>query len=223
MSAVLDTALSYLFPQRVCCHGCGCLLTAGEGMLCNACQTALQDCTLKRKEEELAFKPEQLSTAAAYAYDGLAADLVRDLKFMSDRAAALPLAEGMAARYIRMPKLQAADVCVAVPSHPRQIRKRGYAQAQVLCDAFTQIIGMAQAPDALARVRQAASQVGKTRDERKKQIVGAFVTRGRHPVRGRSILMIDDVLTTGATACECARVLYAAGALRVLALTACRA
>lgn len=223
MNGILGKALPYLFPQRLCCHGCGCMLTAGEGMLCDACQTALQQCTLKRKEEETQFKPEQLSAAAAYAYDGMAAALVRDLKFMADQAAALPLAEGMAARYIRMPKLQAAAVCVAVPSHPRQIRKRGYAQAQVLCDAFTQITGLPQAPQALIRVRQAASQIGKTRDERKRQIVGAFVVQDAQAVRDRSVLLIDDVMTTGATLLECARVLYAAGALRVLALTACRA
>lgn len=223
MNALLRRTLPFLFPQRLCCHGCGCVLTAEEGMLCATCRAALDQNTFKRKEEEILFKPEQLTAAAAYAYDGMAAELTRSLKYASDRAAALPLAEGMASRYLRMPKLRAAEVCVAVPSYPSQARRRGYAQAQVLCDAFSQLTGLPQVPGALRRIRHAASQVGKSRDERKKQIVGAFVIGDALAVRDRTVLLIDDVLTTGATACECARVLYAAGALRVLALTACRA
>ncbi|HPJ01403.1 MAG TPA: phosphoribosyltransferase family protein [Candidatus Limiplasma sp.] len=223
MNTMLEGTLQLLFPQRLCCHGCGCLLTQGEGLLCTPCQDALNRCTFKRRDEEIHFKPEQLLAASAYAYDGMAAELTRSLKYASDRAAAQPLAQGMAARFVRMPKLRAAEVCVAVPSYPKQARKRGYAQAQVLCDAFTQITGMPQATGALRRVRHAASQVGKTRDERKKQIVGAFIIHDAQAVRDKTVLLIDDVLTTGATACECARVLYAAGAMRVLALTACRA
>ena len=88
---------------------------------------------------------------------------------------------------------------------------------------FAQITSLPQATGALRRIRHAASQVGKTRDERKKQIVGAFVIHDAQAVRDKTVLLIDDVLTTGATACECARVLYAAGAMRVLAITACRA
>jgi competence protein ComFC len=223
VNAFAEGALRMLFPQRLCCHGCGCLLNAGEGTLCVPCQSALDRCALKRKEEEVLFRPEQLAAASAYAYDGMAAELTRNLKYASDKAAALPLAQGMAARFARMPKLRAAELCVAVPSYPRQARNRGYAQAQVLCDAFARITGLPQAPQALGRVRHAASQVGKSRDERKRQIVGAFVPGDAPAVRDKTVLLIDDVLTTGATACECARVLYAAGALRVLALTACRA
>ena len=130
----------------------------------------------------------------------------------------------MARRYTLMPELRAAEVCVAVPSYPRQAARRGYAQAQVLCTTFTGITGLPQT-DALVRVRYATSQVGKTREERKKRIVGAFAVQETEAdaVRDRCVLLIDDVLTTGATACECARMLYAAGARRVLALTACRA
>ena len=83
--------------------------------------------------------------------------------------------------------------------------------------------GLPAALDTLTRVRYAKSQVGMNREERKKQIVGAFAVNAANaqPVRDQCVLLIDDVLTTGATACECARVLYAAGARRVLALTAC--
>ncbi|MBN1776967.1 MAG: ComF family protein [Clostridiales bacterium] len=224
MSKLTDGALAMLFPQRLCCHGCGCMLAAGEELLCAACREKLDRCTLKRKDEHRQFKPEQLLAAAAYAYDGMAAELARSLKYASDKAAAIPLAEGMARRFALMPQLRAAEVCVAVPSFPRQAQRRGYSQAQVLCGAFAGITGLPQA-QALRRIRFATSQVGKSRDERRKQIIGAFVFDEARTgaVRDKCVLLIDDVLTTGATACECARMLYAAGARRVLALTACRA
>jgi ComF family protein len=224
MSRVADGALALLFPQRLCCHGCGCMLVAGEELLCQPCRAALTRCTLKRKEESLLFKSENVRTASAYRYEDMAADLVRSLKYNSDKAAALLLAEGMARRYALMPELRAAEVCVAVPSYARQAERRGYSQAQVLCDAFVSVTGLPQAPRALRRVRYARSQVGKTRVERKRQIVGAFVFEEAEAqaVRDRCVLLVDDVLTTGATVCECARMLFAAGARRVLAVTACR-
>ena len=223
MNRFMDAGLALLFPQRLCCHGCGCVLTDGEGLLCAACQAALDRCTFKRKDEERSFRGEQVLAASAYGYEGIAAELTRKLKYQSDRMAAAVLAEGMARRFALMPALRTAEVCVAVPSYPRQAARRGYAQAQVLCDAFTAVTGLAQAAEALRRVRYAKSQVGIGREERKKQIGGAFVCVDEKAVRDRCVLVVDDVLTTGATVCECARMLYAAGARRVLAITACRA
>jgi competence protein ComFC len=225
MSGLADAALALLFPQRLCCHGCGCALREDEGALCAECQKALNRCTYLRKDAELLFRGEQLLTVAVYRYQGMAAGLVRSLKYGSDKAAAVPLAEGMARRFAQMEPLRAAELCVAVPSYPRQAQRRGYGQAQVLCEAFAATTGLRYAQYALTRVRYAKSQVGAGREERKKSIVGAFAldTVESRAVADRCVLLIDDVLTTGATACECARVLYAAGARRVLALTACRA
>ena len=58
MNTIVNGALTLLFPQRLCCHGCGCMLAAGEGVLCQPCREVLQACMLKRKDAEALFKPE---------------------------------------------------------------------------------------------------------------------------------------------------------------------
>jgi len=224
MNRVAGEALALLFPQRLCCHGCGCLLNPAEGLLCNACQQKLDACLLRRSHEERIFRQEHVLAGAAYHYRDMAAALTQSLKYMADKTAAQCLAEGMARRYALMEQLRAAEVCVYVPSHYRQAARRGYAQAQVLCDAFAAIAGLPRANGVLRRVSHAKSQVGMGREERKEHIIGAFVAEepACHRIKGRCVLLIDDVLTTGATVCECAQVLYTAGAQSVLALTACR-
>ncbi len=224
MNRAAEGALALLFPQRLCCHGCGCLLRGQEGLLCDDCQQALDRCLLRRSHEERVFSSEQVLAASAYHYREIAADLTQSLKYLSDKAVAHCLAAGMANRYALMDRLQAAELCVYVPTHEKQAARRGYAQAQVLCGAFTAVTGLPAASGVLRRVRHSKSQVGMGREERKKHIVGAFVAdeAAARAVEGRCVLLIDDVLTTGATVCECARVLYVAGARRVLALTACR-
>jgi len=222
MSRVCAAPAALLFPQRTVCHACGVPLCAGEGLLCGACARSLAQCALL-PEGAVNVPDRSVSYAvSAFAYEGAAAALVKALKFGADYTAALPLAEGMAAVYAAHPPLCGAELCAAVPVHPRRMRRRGYNQAAVLADAFAQITGIRRAPDVLTRVHHKRSQVGQGRAARRRNIAGAFAVSqpGAELIRGRKILLIDDVLTTGATAGECAETLLAAGAQAVLVLTA---
>ena len=75
MSKVVDAALALFFPQRLCCHSCGCMLIAGEELLCVSCRAALASRNFKRKDERILFKGEQVLAAAAFRYDGMAGNL----------------------------------------------------------------------------------------------------------------------------------------------------
>lgn len=217
--------MALLFPQRAVCHACGGPLVGAEEGLCAPCQRSLADSAFSSGRAQTVLSEHCLFAASAYRYEGAAAALVKALKFGSDKAAAWPLAEGMAGMYAQWAPLREMDCCVAVPVHPRRQRRRGYNQADILARRFCDMTQLAYVPEALVRVHHRHSQVGLNNAARQKNTRGAFAVSasGLEALPGKRVLLIDDVLTTGVTADECARVLRLCGADEVMVLTACRA
>ena len=113
------------------------------------------------------------------------------------------------------------DAVVPVPLYHRRRRERGFNQARELADGLGAGRGIGVL-DCLARDRETLSQTGLERRERQDNMKGAFRLKARFDVRGRNLLIVDDVFTTGATTNACARVLVEAGANRVAVLTVAR-
>jgi len=113
--------------------------------------------------------------------------------------------------------LPGTDVIVPVPLGRWRLLRRRFNQAAILALELSRLTGIAADPRLMVRSRFTASQVGLTHDQRRRNVAGAFrVAPGRQAsVRGRSVLLLDDVITTGATAEACARALKRAGAVRV--------
>ena len=119
---------------------------------------------------------------------------------------------------------EGADYLVPVPLHPRRLRERRFNQAALLARALSRIKNIPMDTQSLIRVKSTESQGGKTASGRRRNMQGAFaLAQGRKSaMEGRNIILIDDVLTTGATVQACARVLKRAGAARVDVLTLAR-
>lgn len=115
-----------------------------------------------------------------------------------------------------------ADVIAPVPLHWTRLFSRRYNQAALLANGISSLTGVAAAPRLLERRRRTVSQGSMGRSQRLKNVKGAFVIRDPDAVAGRSVLLVDDVLTTGATVGECCRVLLSAGASAVDVLTIAR-
>lgn len=115
---------------------------------------------------------------------------------------------------------RAADIVVPVPLDRGRLRKRGFNQSVVLAREVSALLVRPLVLDALIRREGGRSQAGLTRKERRRNVRASFAVNRHDRIKGHSILIVDDVLTTGATANECARVLKAAGAgnVRLLAL-----
>jgi ComF family protein len=112
-----------------------------------------------------------------------------------------------------------ADLLAPVPLHPKRIKHRGFNQSLLLAQAFP---GAPVAREAVIRTRHTMPQVRLNPEERHKNVKGAFAVTDPARVKGKHVLLVDDLYTTGATVKECARVLRRAGASRVEVLTVAR-
>jgi ComF family protein len=152
---------------------------------------------------------------AACLYDEAARDPILKLKHADrpDLGALFATWIGRAAREL----IAEADAVAPVPLHPLRLIKRRYNQAAEIARPLARREGLTYLPDVLIRGRATESQAGKSGSGRRRNVAGAFEVpeRKRPLVEGRRILLIDDVMTTGATAEGCARALKAAGAARV--------
>ena len=157
---------------------------------------------------------------APLAYRGVARDLVLTLKFAGRTPAAVPLGRMLADAVLSAGR--PGDLLVPVPLSAARLRERGFDQADELTRVLARITGIERGRRVLGRRRDTAPQSGLSRAGRRRNPRGAFVAR-RALVAGRCVLLVDDVVTTGATASACARALLRAGARRVVLAAACRA
>jgi ComF family protein len=196
------------------CEWCGDRLIpyAKEGQICVHCEE-----TRPRYEH-----------AAAYGeYEDALRGLIHLLKYQRIRPAAHPLGKCLAQTILLMlSEFEGPFLLVPVPLHRQRRSTRGFNQVERISRvALRDLRDMPVefAPKVLVRTRFTESQTGFTREQRRDNLRGAFAVPDPARVRGRNILLVDDVLTTGATADECSRILLRSGAKQVLVATVARA
>jgi ComF family protein len=157
---------------------------------------------------------------AVARYDETIRRLVRELKYKDRHDACRLMGRLMAGAGTDL--LVDADVLVPVPLHRWRLLWRRFNQAQVLAREVSRLSRVPVAPLALIRRRRTPPQVGLSASQRRRNLAGAFHVQRPAEVAGRRVVLVDDVITTGATADAAARVLRAAGALRVDVLALAR-
>jgi ComF family protein len=162
--------------------------------------------------EAIADPPAYDRARAAVRYDEVARALVHSLKY-GDRLDLAPTMAGWMATAGRT-LLADADALVPVPLHWRRLWARRFNQAAALAECIAAASGLAVRHDLLERVRSTAQQVGLSRSERADNVQGAFrvPAAAKAEIRGKRLVLVDDVLTSGATVDTCARALLRAGA-----------
>ena len=159
---------------------------------------------------------------AALRYDAQSRRMILPLKH-ADRT---DLVAALAPQMVRVggPLLARADLLVPVPLHRRRLFQRRYNQAALLARAISRLSHVPLQPDALVRIRATDSLGDKSAEARAAEVQRAFVVRASRArrVHGLRVLLIDDVMTSGATANECAAALLRAGAVAVDVLVAAR-
>lgn len=184
------------FPAGlVCCACCSRPLRRGRGR-CTVC----------------ADSPPFGRVWALGLHAGPLREAIHHLKFNGRKGLGVPLGRRLGAA------IQTDhDLVVPLPLHPARLRERGYNQAALIAQGLAEARSRPMVEGVLVRVRQTGRQAKLDREERLRNLQGAFGVRGPQtvPWAGRSVLLVDDVLTTGATAAAAATVLRETGALRV--------
>jgi ComF family protein len=227
VTAVFDA----LFPPR--CAACRELLPSSDrasrlGDLCPACDATLEPlnstcrrCGLPGPMDDScascrADPPVFDSAHAVYLYGAAIAQVLHRYKYEDQSHLARSLGESVAR--LKLPKV---DLVLPVPLHPSRRRSRTYDQALYLAQRVAWLRALPCDAHTLVRQRATARQVGQHRIERQRNVDDAFATRGSLP--GATVLLVDDVVTTGATASACARVLKSAGVRAVHVASVARA
>ncbi len=171
-------------------------------------------------------KPPFAVARAFGSYEGNLRELIHLLKYERVHPAAALLGAAIAPVLRGLTQQVGPDpLLIPVPLYNAKFRQRGFNQSEMIAREALKsapTLRPTLSTRVLARVRDTQSQIGLTRHQRRENLRGAFVVRDPGKISGRPILLLDDVLTTGTTASECARVLLRAGAKRVAVATVAR-
>ncbi|MGE5209267.1 MAG: double zinc ribbon domain-containing protein [Alphaproteobacteria bacterium] len=236
-SELFQAAVSLLYPAT--CTICGKNLSSGR-YLCDACETRVLRIVPPFCEKcsepfdgsitgafacaNCAHRTIHFDAAvSAYRGRGIVREIIHEFKYARQthlrHLIALWLRAAMDDERLREVSF---DLIVPVPLHPARQRERGFNQASLLAESLSVEISL-PSRQVLERIRYTTTQTALDRSERMENLHNAFRLRKKADVRGLRVLLIDDVLTTGSTLSECARVLKRAGAISVHAATAARA
>ena len=154
---------------------------------------------------------------SVFVYNGVIKDLIKKFKFAGGKYIGEYLSKFLYEKYVEA-KIN-CDIVIPVPIHKTTLNKRGYNQAEVLCIAFEDILPIRT--DILIKQKLTKEQAKLNLSERKKNLQDAFTVNNNEEIKDKSILLIDDVFTTGNTVNECSKTLKKFGAKKVYVLTIC--
>lgn len=209
----LLSAVLHLFYPHICDY-CGIALTASEAVLCLRCQLHLPLTGFELYRENPVAKifwgrADIRYAMAAYYFTESAPlqQLVHQFKYHHRKDVALYLGRQTGKLLLQTDWIYEITHLVPVPLHPRKQRIRGYNQAALLAAGIAEIINRPVAANALRRLKYTDSQTKKSRQQRKENVTNVFCAGNVSPLHNGHVLLIDDVITTGATILACSQVL----------------
>ena len=216
--------LDFALPPR--CAGCGMIVSDVHSFCpdcwkrieflgsagCATCGTPLQATDAENCAVCMAKPPRIKRTRAAVAYDELTRSLALRLKYGRKVAIAKTMARYMAPLVGTQPQ---SALLVPVPLHRGRLWQRGFNQSAIVARELSRKTGIDTDATLLKRIRRTPPLKGMSLQQRRRVVAGAFKVGDRSAINGRTVILVDDVLTTGSTANACARELRRAGAARV--------
>jgi ComF family protein len=223
---IKDSFLHLIFPHV--CSGCGNDILSEESMLCIRCMHAIPETNFELLPNNPVEKnfwgrlPLQRATAQFYFNKGsLIQHLMHQFKYKSNKELGLQFGKIMGDQLLRSNHFNTIDALIPLPLFPSREKKRGYNQSTILCNGIAEYLKVPVLENIITRPQHTETQTKKGRVERWKNMEGKFVLSNAEAICNKHILLVDDVVTTGATLEACGVELLKAANVQLSIATLC--
>lgn len=220
---VSDSLLDFFFPQKclycgkigaVICPSCVSSLPFPKTQICPICYNP----SLSGKTHDFCQKRYNLNGLTfCFYYDGKIKEAIKKIKYRYLFSLADKLIEVGIKKIAQ--QMFTDFIIIPVPLHQRRMKTRGFNQAEVIGKSLMKYWSLTMVKDVLQRVKETSSQVKLSQIERRNNVKNAFMVKSKDAVKDKSVLLVDDIFTSGATLNECAKVLKKAGVKEVWGFT----
>ena len=207
------TALIDLFFPKVCL-GCDGMLTDHEHYVCTSCRHELPVTNFHLNNDDTVkkifygrSKIENATSLLRFQKKGIVQHLIHNLKYKGFEDVGMFLGEWLGEDIKTLPGYQSVEVVIPVPLHPKKLKKRGFNQVEKFALAIADALGAEYLDNVLKKQTNTSSQVYKNRLERWTNPKEQFVLQNGDNIKGKHILLVDDIITTGATLEACIEIL----------------
>ena len=220
-----NAVLELFYPSV--CAACGTSLFQWEHLVCTRCRQFLPKTGYEQQEDNplarLFYGKVRLRAVTAcyfFSKEGRVQHLIHELKYKENRDAGVFLGQELGKTIKDAPLFQGIDFLIPVPLHPKRERERGYNQSMIIAQGIAEVTNINIGGDFLVRSVNTATQTHKSKEERWQNVRNIFELRHADQLEDKYVLLIDDVLTTGATLEACALTLSSVPGITISCATA---
>ena len=209
---MLSSVLNLFFPNT--CHACNAILTDNELDICVSCrhELPLTNYHFDRPEtlKKIFYERVQLEAATALFYfhkRGRVQQLLHQLKYKGKEDIGRVFGNWLGAELLESPYFESIDVVIPVPIHSKKLKQRGYNQVALFAQHIAKVLNVSYQEDILLKSTNTKTQVFQSREVRFQSVADSFYTQNLDTIANTHVLLVDDIITTGATIEACAAVL----------------
>ena len=207
--------LSLFYPEV--CIICGEGLAEGEEFVCTACLYKLPKTDYHHHPGNALYRVfygrAEIKAAAAYCYyakGGMVQDLVHEVKYNGKKELGACLGKWYGAELKNVSTFSELDWIIPVPLHPKKLKRRGYNQSASFAEGLSQTMNVPVLPNGLMRLKDTETQTNKSRFSRWENVKDVFAPENKEQLLNKHVLLVDDIITTGATMEACIHALNTA-------------
>lgn len=224
LKEILPDMASLVYPQV--CTGCGGSLYRHEELICNTCYVSLPKTNFHLQKEstisKLFYGRADIEFAGSFLFfykKGMVQKMLHALKYKGKPEVAEWLGKWYALDLLKDKSLPSVDFIIPVPLHKRRQQKRGYNQSEEFARGLSSVLGIPVYMNIVLKHVYTETQTHKSRAERMENIATSFIVQNQADITGKHVLLVDDVITTGATLEACANKMKSEAQVKVSVLT----